>query len=207
MPAGESLSNKEIIDAAQDAVLNAADSVMNTIEATAGEIGGHGEVFYQSAEFWVAVSFVLVIVGLARPVGKILYAMLKKRGEAIAARIEEAAGLQEDAQKLLASYEKKYRQARQEAQEILNKSEREINLLKKDRLAKLESDMKNREREAKSRIGSAQEEAVAEIAAMTAGLTVKTVRKVLKQGLDAKAQDKLIDNSINLVASLSGTKR
>ena len=139
--------------------------------------------------------------------GKILYAMLKKRGEAIAARIEEAAGLQEDAQKLLASYEKKYRQARQEAQEILNKSEREINLLKKDRLAKLESDMKNREREAKSRIGSAQEEAVAEIAAMTAGLTVKTVRKVLKQGLDAKAQDKLIDNSINLVASLSGTKR
>ena len=203
---GENLSNKEIIDATQDAVLNVADSVINTLETTAGEISGHGEVFYLSAEFWVAVSFLLVVVGLARPIGKVMYAMLKKRGQSIAERIDEAAELQEDAQKLLASYERKYRQAKQEAQEILNRSEREINLLKKEKLAKLENDMNNLEREAKSRIAAAQEDAVSEIAIQTAEKTINAVRKVLRDGLDAKAQDKLIEDSINLVAKLNPSK-
>ena len=41
---------------------------------------------------------------LARPVGKILYRMLQKRGEDIAKRIQDAADLKEDAQKLLADF-------------------------------------------------------------------------------------------------------
>ena len=40
----QNLPNREIIDATQDAVLNAAGSVANVLENTAHGIGGHGEI-------------------------------------------------------------------------------------------------------------------------------------------------------------------
>lgn len=198
----ENVPNREIIDATQDAVLNAAGNVAAAIENTAHEISGHGEIFYQSAEFWVAVSFVLVVVALARPVGKALYSMLKKRGENIAERIHSAAELKEEAQKLLAQYEKQYRLAQQEAKEILAKSEREVNILKNDSLSKMEYDMAVKEADAKARIATAQQDAVKEISAAAAERAVAAVRAALLKGLDDKAQDKLIDQSIEELTRL-----
>ena len=152
------LPNQEIIDATQDAVLNAVGSVANVIETTAHEISGHGaEPFYQSAEFWVAVSFILAVIALMRPVVKIARTMLRKRRNLIAKRIEDASNVHAEAQKMLAEYEKKYRKAKSEANEILNRAEREIALLKKEKLSKLENDMANREREAKARIATTQD--------------------------------------------------
>ena len=58
-------SGKEIIDAAQNAVMQAADDVSGIIENTAEQLHGHEEIFYQSAEFWVGVAFVLVVLLLA----------------------------------------------------------------------------------------------------------------------------------------------
>ena len=182
--------------------MNAAGNVAAAIENTAHEISGHGEIFYQSAEFWVAVSFVLVVVALARPVGKALYSMLKKRGENIAERIHSAAELKEEAQKLLAQYEKQYRLAQQEAKEILAKSEREVNILKNDSLSKMEHDMAVKEADAKARIATAQQDAVKEISAAAAERAVAVVRAALLKGLDDKAQDKLIDQSIEELTRL-----
>ena len=79
----------------------------NIIETTTVELDGHHEAFYQGAEFWVAMAFVLVVAALARPIGKTVVALLKKRIACIISRLEEASTLQEDAQKLLAEYEKK----------------------------------------------------------------------------------------------------
>lgn len=195
----ENIPNHEIIDATQNAVLNAAETVADVIETTAQEIGGHEEVFYQSAEFWVAMSFVLVVVGLARPIGKVLHSLLQKRGENIAERISSAATLKEDAQKLLAQYEKKYREAEQEAQEILSRSEKEINFFKKESMSKLEAEMANKERDAKARIAAAQDKAVKEISAMTSEVTIKAVKDVLRRQLTEKEIDRLIDESIDII--------
>lgn len=69
---------KEIIDATQNAVIEAAENVANIIDNTAAELDRHHEVFYQSAEFWVAMAFVLVVAALARPIGRTVVALLKK---------------------------------------------------------------------------------------------------------------------------------
>lgn len=104
------MPNKEIIDATQDAVLNAASSVAGVLENTAQELGAHGaEPFYLHAEFWVAVAFVIAVGGLVKLAGKVVLRMLRKRGADIADRIQEAVSLKEDAQKLLADYERKFR--------------------------------------------------------------------------------------------------
>ena len=99
----ETMPNNEILDATQDAVLGAAESVASALENTAQELSSHGhEAFYLEAEFWVGAAFVLVILALARPVGKAVLGLLRSRGEQIAKRISDAVNLKEDAQKLLA---------------------------------------------------------------------------------------------------------
>lgn len=195
-------SGKEIIDAAQNAVMQAADDVSGIIENTAEQLHGHEEIFYQSAEFWVGVAFVLVVLLLAGPVGRLVRSMLNKRIDNITKRIHDAAELRDEAQKLLADYEKKFLNADKEAQAILNKSKKEIEYLKKENLAKLEEEMKIKEKEAEDRITASKEKAAREISDLTSELTIKTVKAAIVKNLDAKTQNKLIDDSISLITRL-----
>lgn len=195
-------SGKEIIDAAQNAVMQAADDVSGIIENTTEQLHGHEEIFYQSAEFWVGVAFVLVVLLLAGPVGRLVRSMLNKRIDNITKRIHDAAELRDEAQKLLADYEKKFLNADKEAQAILNKSQKEIEYLKKENLAKLEEEMKIKEKEAEDRITASKEKATREISDLTSELTIKTVKAAIVKNLDAKTQNKLIDDSISLITRL-----
>ena len=195
-------SGKEIIEAAQNAVMQAADDVSGIIENTTEQLHGHEEIFYQSAEFWVGVAFVLVVLLLAGPVGRLVRSMLNKRIDNITKRIHDAAELRDEAQKLLADYEKKFLNADKEAQAILNKSQKEIEYLKKENLAKLEEEMKIKEKEAEDRITASKEKAAREISDLTSELTIKTVKAAIVKNLDAKTQNKLIDDSISLITRL-----
>ncbi|MBE6444675.1 MAG: F0F1 ATP synthase subunit B [Alphaproteobacteria bacterium] len=189
----------KLIEATQNAVLNAADSVVNAIEISTHDIESHHEVFYQSAEFWVAASFVLVVLLLFYPISRITKIMLYKRARKIGKRIEDATILKEDAQKLLAEYERKYRRAKQEAQEIITRAEKEINFLKKESLNKMETAMAAKEKEVKERIKSSRANALKEISQITTAKTIKTTKQILMQKIDSVAQDKLIDESIKSI--------
>ena len=195
-------SGKEIIDAAQNAVMQAVDDVSGIIENTAEQLHGHEEIFYQSAEFWVGVAFVLVVLLLAGPIGRLVRSMLNKRIDNITKRIHDAAELRDEAQKLLADYEKKFLNADKEAQAILNKSQKEIEYFKKENLAKLEEEMKIKEKEAEDRITASKEKAAREISDLTSELTIKTVKAAIVKNFDAKTQNKLIDDSISLITRL-----
>lgn len=193
----EAIPNKDILDATQDAVLGAAESVANALESTAQELGSHGhEAFYLEAEFWVGAAFVLVVLMLARPVGKAVLGLLRGRGEQIAQRIKDAVDLKEDAQKLLAEYERKFRGAEKEASEMLKRSEHEVELLKKDTLFRLEADMKKREQETKNHLALAEATAADEIANETAKITMAAVKKILQKEMDDNFKDKMIDQAI-----------
>lgn len=202
MAAEQTLNNREILDATQNAVIDAAGSVVQVVENVEHEISGHGGAFYENPEFWVAVAFVLVVAVLAKPVARLLNEMLNRRIEAIADRIAEAQKLNEDAQKMLAEYEKKYLNAEKEARNILRKSEKEIEFLKEDRLKKLEADMEMKQKEAEQRIKTAQEAAMKEITTLTSEMTIRALKEVLAKNLDKKAQDRLIEASIEEISKL-----
>lgn len=202
MATGQMMTNSEMMETTQNAVFDAAGAVAQVVENVEHEVSGHGGAFYENPEFWVGLAFVLVVLMLARPIGRIVNAMLNKRIEAIADRITEAQKLNEDAQKLLAEYEKKFLNAEKEAKNILRKSEREIELLKDERLKKLEAEMNMKQKEAEQRIKTAQESAVKEITALASEMTIKALKEVLVKSLDKKSQTKLIDESIKTIANL-----
>lgn len=193
----DKMPGNEILDATQDAVLGAAESVASAIESTAHELGTHGhEAFYLEAEFWVGAAFVLVVLMLARPVGKAVIGLLRGKGEQIANRIHEAVTLKEDAQKMLAEYERKFRGAEKEAAEMLKRSEHEVDVLKRDTLLKLEADMKKSEQDAKMHLALAESSANDEVAVKTAEITIKAVKEILAKEMDETLHKKLIDDAI-----------
>ena len=187
--------NSEEFEMLQEAVTKTADAAAAAAESAAHHYGA----FYENPEFWVGLAFVLVVVLLARPVVKMAGAMLVKRIDAIAKRINDAQQLKDDAQKMWVEYEKKYLNAKNEAYEILEKSEREMEILKNERLRKMEEDISIRESDARNRISTAEQQAVKEIRAAGVGLSICAVKNVLKLKLDDKTQDELIENSIALL--------
>ncbi len=197
----QAATGKELIEATQNAVIETADSIAGLIETTAHDIHGQ-EAFYEHPTFWVAVSFVLVILVLGRPVGKLIKKMLEKRIENIISRISEAANLKDDAQKLLVEYERKFVNAEIEAGKILQRSQKEIELLKKENLDKLKNDMAIKEKEAENRLMATRNEAMSEIAGLTSRLTVNAVREAVAAKLSDQKQDELIEQSIAKIANL-----
>ena len=192
-------AGKELIEATQNAVIEAAQNVSNMIGQTTGEIEEHAEAFYMGAEFWVAAAFVLVVAALAKPIGKTIALMLKKRISNIINRIDEASQLQVDAQKLLAEYQRKFLNAQAEADEILKKSQKEVEYFKTESLSKLEQEMKVKTSEADERLKSAKEKASQEITSLTSELTIEVVKQTIYKKLGKSEKSKLIDNSITLL--------
>ena len=202
MTVEHTINNNELIDVTQNAIINTVDSVAKVVETAEQQVSGHGGAFYENPEFWVGFAFVLVVVLLAKPIGKILNAMLNSRIDAIANRITEAQQLAIDAQKMLAEYEKKFLNAEKEAKLILRKSEKEIEFLKDERLKKMEQEMSIRQNEAELRIKTVQEEATKEITSQIAELALGAIKDVLQADLDKKAHSRLIDRSIDAIAEM-----
>jgi F-type H+-transporting ATPase subunit b len=80
----------------------------------------------QMAEFWVGIAFVVfVLILLYYQVPKLIAKALDDRSEAIRKELDEARRLREEAQDLLADYQKKHRNVGQEAESILESARRE----------------------------------------------------------------------------------
>ena len=191
----EAVVNSEELDMIQNTLADTADAAVAAVENAAHHYGA----FYENPEFWVGVAFILVVVLLARPVGRMVKGMLVKRIDGIAQRINDAQKLKDDAQRLWVEYEKKFLNAPNEAYEILKKSENEMELLKGERIRKLEEEIKIRENDTQNRIVTAERAAVQEIRELGSVLSIGAVKKVLVEKLDDQTQDDLIDQSIGLL--------
>ena len=159
-------------------------------------VGGHEGPFYVHAEFWLAMEFILVVALLFMPVSKLIKRMMGKRIQGIADRIDEVSQLKTDAQKLLAEYERKFGNAETEAYQILEKAKREIDMIKTEKLGKLERNLKQREKEAVIRIERASSKAVAEVVALSSDLAIETVKDAIGKKMSDETKDRLIEQSI-----------
>lgn len=159
----------------------------------------HNEPFYLEAEFWVGMAFVLVVVFLAKPVAKALKAFLIKHRDDVVSQISQAEKLRDDAQILLAQYEKKFLNAQNEAQAILDKSTKEIELVKENTLNQLENDLNTRRKEVEYKIVAETEKYHREIKELIGNRTVSLVKDKLSTMLDNNKHSILIDASIERI--------
>ena len=163
----------------------------------AGAAGQHApEAFYATAEFWVAVGFVILFALIGKRAYRLVTVALDERAERIRSRIDEAARLAEEAQALLATYERKQRDAAGEAEQILADARREVDRLTQHAAAELERSLRRREEMAIERIAQAEAAAVAEVRIRAVDVAMQATERVLLEKMTPKQADALIDAAI-----------
>lgn len=164
--------------------------------AQAAHDTAHAAPFYADATFWVAISFVILIALAGKKVLKIAQAGLDKRGEEIKARIEEATRLHEEAKELLASYERKQREAASEADAIVNQAREEAERLEAKAADELEKSVARRESQAMDRIKQAEAQASQEVRTLAVDLATQAAKNILREKATGTKADALIDQAI-----------
>jgi F-type H+-transporting ATPase subunit b len=152
--------------------------------------------FLQEAEFWVAVAFVILVAAVYKPVSRAFSGGLDARAATIKAELDEAARLREEAQALLAEYQKKQREALAEAEQVVRHAAEEAARNRSQAAADLEASLKRRERQAVDRINQAEAKALDEVRALAADLAMAATRKLLRDQMDAARAGQLVDQAI-----------
>ena len=152
------------------------------------------------AEFWVAVAFV-IFVGVLIYVGvpKMLLKALDDRAGRVQAELDEARRLKEEAQKLLADYQGKQRQAETEAAAIIEGAKADAERIAADAKTKLEEFVARRTKMAETKIAQAEAQAVADVRAAAAEAAVSAAEKILSGSVKGKVADDLIARGIGEV--------
>lgn len=163
-----------------------------TVEAAAG---GH-DAFYTHPTFWVAVAFFSFFIFFGKKMGAVIGGMLDERSQKISDQLDEALRLREEAQELLASYEKKQHEALEEAKSIVAAAKAEAERLAAEAAEQLEHNLKRSEQLATDRINQAQAQAVAEVKDMAVEIAVDAAKRMLTSDVSAAKADTLIDDAI-----------
>ncbi len=150
-----------------------------------------------SPEFWVAVGFVILMVAIAKPIGKAFAAMLDARSERIRATLDEATQLREDAQHLLVEHQRKQRNAVQETEAMLAKAKEESERLAAEATANLEITLRRREEMAHEKIARAEAEALQQVREIAVDVAVAAARKLIAEKLDDGRRSALVDAAIS----------
>lgn len=151
---------------------------------------------FETPEFWVAVAFVIFIAGTGRTIWRGAAGALDRRAAAIKEELEEAQRLRADAQHLLADFQRKQRQAVQEAEGIVAHAEEEAERLRERAARNLEAMVARREQQAKDRIAQAEAQALADVRAAAVDAAIGAARRLIADSLDAKRAGALIDDAI-----------
>lgn len=146
--------------------------------------------------FWVAVAFVLFVALMVWKALGPATRSLDRRAERIRGELDEAQRLREDAQHLLADYQRKLRETEKEAEEMLAHAQEEAERLKRDGEAKLEAALTRREQQAKDRIEQAEQQAIAQVRAVAADVAIAATRELLVENVDKKTANALIDEAV-----------
>jgi len=165
-------------------------------DATPKSVGTEHEAFYQGAEFWVALAFVFFFIIFGKKLGRAVGAILDDRSQKINAQLDEARNLREEAQEMLASYEKKQHEALKEAKDIVAAAKTEAERLTAEAAQQLKHNLKRSEQLATDRIHQAQAQAIAEVKDMAVDIATDAAKSILSNDMSATKSTALINDAI-----------
>jgi len=153
---------------------------------------------FAEPEFWVAVGFVIFVAVLIYVgVPKMMTKALDDRAKRVQDELNEARRLKEEAQKLLAEYQAKQRQADDEAAAIVAGAKAEAERFAAEAKAKMEEFVARRSKMAETKIAQAEAQAVADVRAAAAEAAVSAAEKILTDSVKGKVADDLLARGIS----------
>lgn len=153
-----------------------------------------------NTDFVVIVAFLIFVAILVYyKVPGLVAGMLDKRAEGISAELAEARALRDEAQTLLASYERKQKEVQEQANRIVATAKDEANQAAESAKADIAKSITRRLAAAEEQIASAQSAAIKEVRDQAIMVAVAAAKDVIAKQMDAKTAGSLIDDSIATV--------
>ncbi|VAW16625.1 hypothetical protein MNBD_ALPHA12-238 [hydrothermal vent metagenome] len=151
--------------------------------------------------FWASIGYFIffgILIYIKLP--KILMAVLDGRIGKIQKDLDEAKKLREDAQALLAEYERKRKDAQAEAEDIITAAKEEADRMARDAKEALQDMIERRTKSVKEKISQAEAQALAEVRARSAEVAIDAAKVLLTSQMQEKG-DVLIENAIKDVGA------
>ncbi|MEO1687411.1 MAG: ATP F0F1 synthase subunit B [Pseudomonadota bacterium] len=156
----------------------------------------------QNSNVVVGIAFVVFLLVLLKfGVPEMLGKALDDRAEKIREELDEAARLREEAQALLASYERKRREVETQAQDIVAQARAEAEAAKVQGLKDLDVAIARRLKAAEDQVAAAEADAVREVRDEAIRVAVAAAQEAIAGGLDEAGRAKLIDDGIAATAA------
>lgn len=151
----------------------------------------------QNTDFIVTLAFILFIAVLFYfKVPSVVAGMLDKRADGIKSELDEARALREEAQTLLASYERKQQEVKDQADRIVTAAKTEAQEAADQARADLDRSITRRLAAAEEQIDSAQAAAVKEVRDQAIVIAIAAAKDVIVKIMTAADGNALIDSAI-----------
>lgn len=155
-----------------------------------------------NTNFVVLISFLLFIgVLVYLNVPSLLAKQLDKRAEGIKAELDEARAIREEAQTLLASFERKLKEVQVQAERIIAHAKMEAAEAADKAKEELQATIVRRIKAAEEQIASAEANAVKEVRDRAVTVAVDVAKEVVARQITAAQGNKLIDEAISTVGA------
>ena len=155
-----------------------------------------GSSITEDASFWILIAFVTFIGVFGRKAWAAIKKALDGRRDKIQAELDEAQHLREEAQGVLAEYERKRREAEDEAKQMVEHAKVEAERHANNAKQALEETMRRREDAAIHRLQQAETDALREVRETAASLAVGATAQLIRDNLDDARAGAMIENSI-----------
>ena len=122
--------------------------------------------------------------------------MIDARTQRISRTLDEAARLRDEAQRLLADYQRKQRDAAGEVDAMVAQARTEADRLAKEGAERLAALLKRREQLALDRIAQAEAEAMQQVRNVSVDIAIAAARRLIAERMDEAGRARLVERAI-----------
>ena len=151
----------------------------------------------ENPETWVLVSFVIFIGLVWKKAYTAITSALDSRATRINEELEQATGLREEAQALLAQYERQQRGLSEETDAMLVRARRDSEILVESGTARLNQQLMQREKQALQSIAHSEAQVMNEVRAVASDIAMAAAAQLISENLDKPQAETLINDSIS----------
>ena len=185
--------------------------MLSTIAITAASSDSGGSFLVKPGiglMVWTLVVFGVSMWLLAKLAFPRISEALDKRQRAIAESIDAAEHTKQEAKQLLAEYRERLTEARQQADEIVNRAKKAADVHERESLEQSKEAREEMLEQTRRDIEAETRRAIQEIRKEVADLTVQATEKVTRKSLDDSDQRRLVEEALNELdfSSLSGER-
>ncbi len=149
------------------------------------------------ASFWVFVATVLFLVVFFKPLGRLILGGLDQRSAAIDARLQEVMALKEEAQSMLAKYQRQHQKLEEDIENITAHAEEEAARIIRHAEEHSRVQIERQTALANEKIARAEQAAMKDIKDHAVDIMVKTAQQMIIEHMDRDAAQHLLDDALN----------